>query len=93
MKCRLSPEEIRAQKILLEYYKMQQEKKEKRKSEKSRKGKKRSIVCLRNVFVIPKCIENCSEVRKPSLSFPFSLFCPFSPVYIVWAVTLCDSLA
>ena len=44
--CRLSPEEIRNQKILLEYYKMQQEKKEKRKVEKSKKGKKRSIVCL-----------------------------------------------
>ena len=49
--CRLSPEEIRNQKILLEYYKMQQEKKEKRKVEKSKKGKKRSIVCLQYVFL------------------------------------------
>ena len=51
VECRLSAEEIRNQKILLEYYKMQQEKKEKRKVEKSKKGKKRFVVCWQYVFL------------------------------------------
>ena len=51
VKCRLSAEEIRNQKILLEYYKMQQKKKEKRKVEKSKKGKKRFVVCWHYVFL------------------------------------------
>lgn len=38
---RLTQEEIRNQKILLEYYKQQQQKKEKRKLEKMRSGKKK----------------------------------------------------
>ena len=80
MKDRLSPEEIRTQKILLEYYKMQQEKKEKRKLEKSKKGKKRFIVCLRNAFIISKCAEECGEAFECS-SFPS--FCHFSPICIV----------
>ena len=51
VECRLSAEDIRNQKILLEYYKMQQEKKEKRKVEKSKKGKKRFVVCWQYVFL------------------------------------------
>lgn len=38
---RLTQEEIRNQKILLEYYKQQQQKKERRKLEKMRSGKKK----------------------------------------------------
>lgn len=51
VECRLSAEEIRNQKILLEYYKMQQKKKEKRKVEKSKKGKKRFVVCWQYAFL------------------------------------------
>lgn len=59
---RLSQEEIRNQKILLEYYKQQQQKKEKKKLEKQRSNKKKKgkkwIVCLTNVSI---AVKNYSE--------------------------------